>query len=118
MRRTMLTAVTLMLSLTTPLYAAQTSIVGTVILVGPYGNPPGTFVFQLASQPTTGCPSNNLFEVSPTSVTDPESRKNIFATLLSAKLTGNPVAVVYDTGAFCDTMGFPAIYSLFLEPVS
>src|SRR6185437_3290685 len=42
----------------------------------------------------------------------------IFVTLLSAKLSGTPVDVVSGTGSFCDTMGFPALYSLFLQPVS
>jgi hypothetical protein len=90
----------LLLMTAAPLYANPTGIVSTVVVVGPYGNQAGTFIFQLANQPTTGCSNNGNFEVSPTTVADAESRRNIFATLLSAKLPGTPVAVVYDTGAF------------------
>jgi len=118
MKRCVLTAAILASALTTPLYAAPTGIVGTVVVVGPYGDQAGTFIFSLSNQPTTGCSNNSYFEVSPTTVTDAESRRNIFATLLSAKLTGTRVDVVYDTGSFCDTMGFPAIYSVALQPAS
>src|SRR5438105_2904303 len=97
-------------TLAAPLQAAPTSMVGTVIIVGAYGNQAGTLLFGLSSQPTTGCSNNNYFEVSPGTVSDPESRRNIYATLLTARATGIQVAVQYDTGSFCDTMGFPAIY--------
>jgi len=118
MKKISLTAVLLSIALSAPLAAAPTSIVGTVTLVGAYGNQAGTLLFALSSQPTTGCSNNNYFEVSPSTVTDPESRRNIYATLLTARATGIQVAVSFDTGAFCDTMGFPAIYSIFLQPGS
>jgi hypothetical protein len=88
---------------------------GTVTFVtqmGPgiqYG--PETFVFQISNQPAMRCSAGYAqFLVSPVSIPDPQTRKNILALLLAAKASGAQVQVAYDnTGGYCD-QGSPAVY--------
>lgn len=91
------------------------TVVGTISWIGQMnqslGNPAETIVFALTNQPTGLCSSGyNMFVISPASVTDAQSRKNLLAMLLSAKATGSQVQVAYDnTGGYCD-QGMPAVY--------
>src|SRR5258708_10065820 len=58
--------------------------------------------------PATGCPAGTAgFEFSPASVTDAQTRKNILAVLIAAKLAGTTITIVYDNaGAYCSVNGF------------
>ena len=92
--------------------AVPTSQAGTVEAVTVYGNLPGTYVFRMSFTPSTGCANNGWFQISPTTVQDAESRRSIVAALLSGKASGLQVVVAYDTAQFCDSLGFPAVYSV------
>jgi hypothetical protein len=94
--------------------ATATGSVGTVQQIGTglsYG--PETVVFDLTNMPTaTWCSGFHNFAISPSSVTDAQTRKNMIAMLLSAKATGAQIQVGFDnTGGFCD-QGFMGIYFL------
>jgi hypothetical protein len=83
---------------------------GTVVTLTQYStslNVPGeTVLFSLSNQPTVACPYTSYFFISPSTVTDQQTRKNFLAILLSAKTTGAQIAVGYDSsGAFCDQGG-------------
>jgi hypothetical protein len=64
----------------------------------------------------TGCPSGTRgFEFDSVSVTDAQTRKNLLATLLGAKLAGVTVTINYDDGsANCSTHGFAVPYGITL----
>lgn len=68
------------------------------------GATPGTFYFQISTQPTVNCgAASGYFIVSPNSVSDAQTRINFLAILMSAQATGSQVEVAYDsTGGFCD----------------
>lgn len=69
-----------------------------------------TFVFQISNQPTGLCGPFNFFIISPASVTDAQTRKNLVAMVLMAKAMGSQITVAYDnTGASCDQQ-FPVVY--------
>jgi hypothetical protein len=71
-----------------------------------------TVRFVLDNQPNINCGGWNNFVISPTSIADAQSRKNMFAILLAAKATGAPVLVAYDSnGTGCD-QGMPVVYYL------
>jgi len=75
---------------------------------------PETVVFALSTQPTLSCGSGfNNFIISPNSVTDAQTRRNLVVLLLMAKSTGGQVVVGYDTGSApgnsCD-QGYPIVY--------
>lgn len=99
-------------------WAAWThSIVGTVVEVRfftPDQSPGQTVVFSLSSMPTTGCSNNNWFAMSTANITDPQVFKNFIAMLLAAKISGQQVAVGYDSGTSCDPIGSPRIYQLMM----
>jgi hypothetical protein len=83
---------------------------GTVTILTQYStslNVPGeTVLFSLSSQPSVACPYTSYFIISPSTVTDQQTRKNFLAMLLSAKTTGAQIEVGYDnSGAFCDQGG-------------
>lgn len=93
------------------------TVIGTVEVVQQIsGNLPGytpeTVSFTISGQPTVACGSFQQFVISPTTVTDVQTRKNMLAILLTAKATGAPLQVAYDsTGGFCD-QGMVAVYYL------
>jgi hypothetical protein len=69
------------------------------------GSTAKTFSFNIANQPANSCPGGTFarFLVSPTTVPDTQTRKNMLAILLAAKLAGSQVVVGYDNGGgFCD----------------
>lgn len=51
-----------------------------------------------------------MFSVSPNYIADAQTRKNMLAMLMTAKATGSPVTVAYDSnGGYCD-QGMLAVY--------
>lgn len=77
---------------------------------------PETVVFQISNQPATTCSSGySQFLISPASVPDAQTRKNMLAILMTAKASGAQVQVAYDnTNGYCD-QGSPAVYYLSLQ---
>jgi hypothetical protein len=74
------------------------------------GAAPETTVFTISPQPSVSCGTFSDFVISPNTVTDAQTRKNMVALLLLAKATGNPVEIAYDnSGGFCD-QGMIAVY--------
>ena len=65
------------------------------------GQSPEEVSFQITNMPNTGCPAPSWFFFTPTSVTDAQTRKDMLATLLAAKLTGATVNIVY-SNTVCD----------------
>jgi|HubBroStandDraft_6_1064221.scaffolds.fasta_scaffold1051838_2 hypothetical protein len=77
---------------------------------------PETVVFALTNQPTFSCGSGfSYFIISPNSVTDAQTRKNMMGLLMMAKSTGAQVIVGYDKasvqGGSCD-QGYAMVYWL------
>jgi hypothetical protein len=69
-----------------------------------------TTAFGLSNQPSINCGGYQQFIITPNSVTDAQTRRNMVAILLAAKATGAQVSIGYDsTGAFCD-QGMAAVY--------
>jgi hypothetical protein len=95
-----------------PADAATAVLTGTVTTLGVQSTeqaPPEVVDIVLnVRPPVTGCPAGTAgFEFSPASVTDAQTRKNMFAVLLAAKLAGTSVTIVYDNaGAYCSVNGF------------
>ena len=103
------------LALSVAAHGAQRTITGIVAgmeLSTPKSPGVETILFQLSNPPpATGCalPANGWFAFSATTVTDAQARRDLLATLLTAKATGGSVLVVYDdAGANCDPFGYPA----------
>jgi len=75
------------------------TVIGTVSTISQFGTAlqfdPETVVFDLANQPTTACPQGSHFILSPNSVTDAQTRKNMLAILLHAKATGTQVEIAH-----------------------
>jgi len=65
------------------------------------GSSPEIISFQLTNMPNTGCPAGGWFMITPSDVTDAQTRKNLLTTLFAAKLTGASVNVVYSS-TICD----------------
>jgi len=66
--------------------------------------------FGLSNQPNINCGGYQQFIITPSTVTDAQTRRNRIAILLAAKATGAQISVGYDsTGAFCD-QGMAAVY--------
>jgi hypothetical protein len=72
------------------------------------GQAPEEISFQVSNMPNTGCPSGGWFFFTPTDVTDAQTRKNMVATLLAAKLSGASINVVY-SNTLCDAASGYAI---------
>ena len=75
-----------------------------------------TFLFAISGQPALSCGSGfNYFVISPNSVPDAQTRKNLVAQLMMAKATGATVVVGYDSASAgtnsCD-QGYPIVYWL------
>ena len=85
---------------------------GTVTAVLLYASS-GQILFRIEPMPTTGCPINDYFEISPTTNTDVESRRNMYAMLLAARQSGGQVTVGYDTGTSCGASTRPMVFALF-----
>jgi hypothetical protein len=69
-----------------------------------------SIVFALDNQPATSCGYFQMFSISPNYIADAQTRKNMLAMLMTAKATGSPVTVAYDSaGGYCD-QGMPAVY--------
>ena len=76
---------------------------------------PETTLFQLTNQPTVACPLH-YFAISPATVPDANTRRNMVATILTAKAIGATVEVAYDsTGAYCDQQ-MVAVYYFVIMP--
>jgi len=61
---------------------------------------------------TTGCtnpaPTNQIFVFTPADISDAQTRKNMLALLMAARISATPVTVDWDNaGANCDATGFP-----------
>jgi hypothetical protein len=96
------------------------TVIGTVSTITQFGTAlqfgPETVEFDLANQPTIGCPQGSHFIFSPSSITDAQTRRNMLAILLHAKATGTQVEVAYDnSGGYCD-QGYPAVYYIVEMP--
>lgn len=75
---------------------------------------PETMIFQLSTQPTVACPLH-YFAISPATVADANTRRNMVAAILTAKATGATVEVAYDsTGAYCDQQMVAVYYFLIM----
>jgi hypothetical protein len=113
----------LAVSLQSAAFASGISVTGTIqslVISSPNapssdgGTPPSaeTVSFSISPAPTTssGCKNGtSLFVFSPNSITDANTRRDMFEILLSARATGASVTVAYDiSGNYCDTVGFPA----------
>jgi len=92
--------------------AADSTVTGTLASVGVestvLGLGPEIATFVMTNQPTsTGCPSSIVFMFTAADVTDSNTRKNMLATLLAARVSGASVTVVY-SGSYCDSQfGYP-----------
>lgn len=76
---------------------------------------PETTIFQLTTQPSVGC-ALHYFAISPATVPDANTRRNMVAAILTAKATSATVEVAYDsTGAYCDQQ-MVAVYYLVILP--
>jgi hypothetical protein len=77
-----------------------------------------TVRFKLDNMPVSPCITGGFMEfaISPSSVSDAQSRKNFLTMLLTAKATGATVTVAYDKfpGGFCD-QGSYGIYYIVLN---
>jgi hypothetical protein len=82
----------------TPAFAGTVTCSGTVAYLGYHAN--GTVLMRLSSMNTwvMVCSLDASWDVAPGFVTTPASCKTIYATLLIARLSGNPVNDVYFDG--------------------
>jgi hypothetical protein len=103
------------LMVSTPSQAKLIFLQGTVIslFVSGAGSAAETvdFIMSFGAQ-TTGCTNpdatNQVFYFSPTDISDAQTRKNMLAVLIAARISGTPVTVDWDNaGANCDANGFP-----------
>jgi hypothetical protein len=86
---------------------------GTVVWVGMYAPDAAaaqTVLFRLSNQPTTGCAANDAFSVSPATITDAQTLKNMVALVMAAKASGAPIMVAHDSGSVCEPSGRPRVY--------
>lgn len=86
---------------------------GTVEWVGMYAPDAlaaQTVIFRLSNQPTTTCAANDAFAMSPTTITDAQTLKNMVALVMAAKASGAPIKVAHDSGSACDPSGRPRVY--------
>ncbi len=77
---------------------------------------PETTIFQLSTQPTVtvGC-TIHYFSISPATVPDAQTRKDMVAAILTARATGATVEVAYDnTGGYCDQQMVAVYYFVIL----
>jgi hypothetical protein len=99
----------------TPSYAKLVFTSGTVIglFVLGAGSPAESVNFTMSFGPqTTGCTNpnqtNQVFVFNPTDIPDAQTRKDMLALLMAARVSGATVTVDWDNaGAFCDAGGFP-----------
>ncbi|HEX5208002.1 MAG TPA: hypothetical protein VFW10_09460 [Steroidobacteraceae bacterium] len=74
------------------------------------GYAPETFTFTITNQPSVACGAFHYFIISPNSIPDAQTRKNMVALVVEAKATGGQVEVAYDsTGGYCD-QGMIGVY--------
>jgi hypothetical protein len=90
-------------------HAAQADATGYVVMITQLSAAAGytaeTVEFRLDNQPSVaGCtPWTTTFSISPNTIPDAQTRKNMLALLLTAKTQGTAVEVRYDNaGSFCD----------------
>lgn len=106
MRRAIVSALAaftvLVMSMTAQAFSTATgTVVNLVVDSTAAGSAPEEISFQVSNMPNTGCPSGSWFFFTPTDVTDAQTRKNMVATLLAAKLSGASINVVY-SNTVCD----------------
>lgn len=97
---------------------AFSTVTGTVVNLTVDANVLGTGAevvsFQVSNMPNTGCPSGGWFLFTPADISDPQTRKNLLATLFAAKLSGNSINVVY-SNTLCDAVyGYAVPIAIFL----
>lgn len=69
-----------------------------------------TFSFTITNQPSVSCGAFQYFTISPNSIPDAQTRKNMLALVLEAKATGGQIELAYDrAGGFCH-QGMTAVY--------
>jgi hypothetical protein len=94
-----------------PTHAAYNSTaIGTVVTLQQNAAPVSyitvaeTFNFTISGQPNISCGGTAIrqFAVSPNSVPDAQTRKNMLALLMFAKATGGQVEIAYDNTPSCD----------------
>jgi hypothetical protein len=91
----------------------NTETIGTVVWVGMYApdvTVAQTVIFRLSNQPTTGCAANDAFSLSPATITDAQTLKNMVALVMAAKASGAPIMVAHDSGSVCEPSGRPRVY--------
>jgi hypothetical protein len=111
------TGVVLIAAMTWSLAARATynaTVIGTVSTFTQFGTAlqfdPETVICDLDNQPTIPCPQGSHFILSPNTITDAQTRRNMVAILLHAKATGRQVEVAYDNAdGYCD-QGYAAVY--------
>ena len=96
--------------------ATATGTVNFIQQMSPSMGTAESFIFAISGQPALTCGSGfHYFIVSPNSITDPQTRKNMLAILMLAKGTGASIVVGYDSatapGNSCD-QGYPVVYWL------
>ena len=98
--------------------ASQATFTSSVDSITPLGSGalPETIAITFAGQPTVSCSGYQEFVISPGTVPDAQTRKNMYALLLTAKATGASVTVSYEGTAntFCES-GRAGIYYLTLR---
>jgi len=87
---------------------ASGPIVNLVVSSTAAGGAPEVISFQVSPMPNTGCPTGTWFFFNPTDITDAQTRKNMLATLMAAKMAGTSVNVVY-SNTICDAASGYAI---------
>jgi hypothetical protein len=85
-------------------YSTVTGTLATVMVESTVGGLGAEIVsFKLTNQPTsTGCANSGYFIFSAADVTDANTRKNMLAALLAARVSGATVSIVYG-GTACDS---------------
>ena len=105
----------------TPAAAANRTLTGTISVLGVQSTtqniPEVVDIVLSAPLAATGCPGGTRgFEFDSRSVTDAQTRKNMLAALLGAKLAGASVTIVYDDGSTsCSVDGFAIPVSIQLS---
>jgi len=80
-----------------------------------YSGAAETFAFNLANQ--SALPCGSYFVISPSTIADAQTRKNLVALVLMAKASGSALRVGYDSNAIttpCD-LGMTPVYFLSLQ---
>ena len=98
------------------------TVIGTISTLQQMGTNVGytaeTTTFSLTNQPSTLCSAGyRQFSISPATITDAQTRRNMIAMLLLAKASGASIQVAYDmnNNGYCD-QGMPGVYYITVMP--